>query len=224
MLGNGNNPAPLPTPPVIRSGNSMSSQRDSMQRLKAILLGAVVVLVVAGSSLGPASAQQDDTSGDAELHRLNQGYSLLYGDVSGLANADKVFLVKFGNAATQQVVTDTADYMAELTGQLEQLARDYPSLRLDLKPLPKIERDKQGAATAARIKSFAPVVGRTGPDFERTLLLTLSGGLNQMRHLARVMAQAERSTPRRKLLSQAESRLDTLHADIEQVLKEHYFK
>lgn len=154
---------------------------------------------------------------------LNDGYSLLYGDVSGLANADKIFLVKFENDATQAVVTETADYMGELTGQLERVARDYPSIRLDLEPLPEIERETQAAATQARIKSFAPVVGRSGADFERTLLLTLSGGLNQLRHLARVMAEAERSAPRGALLRNAEDRLDALYAKIEQVLEDHYF-
>lgn len=189
-------------------------------RLSRVGFGAAVVLLVACAAAAQPTHSQ---TGDSQLDRLNDGYSLLYGDVSGLANADKIFLVKFENDATQKVVTETADTMGKLTGQLERVARDYPSIRLDLKPLPEIERETQAAAATARIKSFAPVVGRSGADFERTLLLTLSGGLNQLRHLARVMAEAERSDERSALLRGAENRLDALYAEIEHVLEDHYF-
>lgn len=189
-------------------------------RLTRALVGAVVALLVGGAAAAQPTHSQ---TGDSQLDRLNDGYSLLYGDASGLANADKIFLVKFENDATQQVVTETADYMGQLADQLEQLGRDDPSIRLDLEPLPEIERETQAAATTARIKSFAPVVGRSGADFERTLLLTLSGGLNQLRHLARVMAEVERSDERSALLRGAENRIDTLYAEIEQVLEDHYF-
>ena len=196
----------------------MTTQHRLRRFLGFCLLGAGMALLVAGTG-----GAQTDTSGDAQLDRLNEGYSLLYGDISGLANADKAFLIKFENDATQSVVTDVADYMAELTGELEQLARDYPSLQLDLEPLPEIEKAAQEAAATARIKSFAPIIGRSGADFERTLLLTLSGALNQLRHLARVMVDAERSDARRTLLQSAQTRLDTLYREIDQVLVDQYF-
>lgn len=179
-----------------------------------------IFLVFAITSVGSA-AEQDSAA--HKLHILNQGYSLLYQGVSGASNADKLLLVKFENDATDKVVTQTSDYLAKLADQLKQLAKDYPGIRLDLHPLPAIEREKQAAANKARIEGLAPVVGRTGPDFERTLLFTLSGGLNQFRHLARVMAAAERNDQRRTFLKHAEHRMDKLYDDMQRVLNQYYF-
>lgn len=192
----------------------MTRKRIGMGFSKVILFAT---WLLAGASL----AAQGDAA--EQLRTLNEGYSMLYTSVSGLGNVDKALLVKFENDETQRVVTDTTTVMSELAAQLEQLATNYPDLDLKLMPLPAIERKSQAAATAARIKSFAPVVGRTGADFERTLLLTLGGGLNQLRHLARVMVEAERSTQRRKFLSDAEDRMDKSYGQIQQLLNAQYF-
>jgi len=181
-------------------------------------LAMMVVMIVPGIVFA-----EDELSGADQLRVLNEGYSMLYASASGLSNVDKAFLIKFESDATESVVTDASNYMGELAANLEQLATDYPSLRLDLQPLPAIERKKQSAATAARIKSFAPIVGRTGPNFERTLLLTLSGGLNQLRHLARVMAAEEREQNRQKLLENAEQRMDGLYNRMVKLLNDEYY-
>lgn len=185
-----------------------------MQKLKTVFLTGMLVL-----ALAPAGAQDDSNT----LQLLNDGYSMLYAGSAGLQHADKAFLIKFESDATQRVVSNTAGYMGTLAADLEQLVRDYPSLRIDLQPLPAIEQKKQAAANTARIKSFAPVVGRTGADFERTLLLTLAGGINQLRHLARVMAEAERSDARRQFLNDAEDRMDGLYAEMQQLLNARYY-
>lgn len=65
--------------------------------------------------------------------------------------------------------------------------------------------------------------GASGADFERTLLFTLSGGLNQFRHLARVMAEEERSEQRREFLKTAEARMDELYNAMLKLLSERYY-
>ena len=189
-----------------------------MQQFKRGLACVALALLVTTSAWS-----DEDTTQAEQLRILNEGYSLLYSGASGASNANKVFLVKLENDATEKVIDDASTYLAKFAGQLEQLAKDYPSLRLDLQPLPKIEVEKQSAANIARIKSFAPVTGRTGADFERTLLFTLSGGLNQFRHLARVMAEEERSEQRREFLRTAEARMDELYNAMLKLLSERYY-
>jgi len=189
-----------------------------MHYLAKILVPACALLWVSGVAVAG-----DKLSAAEELQILNEGYSLLYGGVSGASNANKVFLVKLESAETQQVVEATTDYLAKLSGQLEQLAEDYPSLRLDLQPLPKVEKQKQSAANIARIKSFAPVTGRTGADFERTLLFTLSGGLNQFRYLAQVLAEGERSEQRRDFLENAKTQMDKHYNAMLELLSERFY-
>ena len=190
----------------------------------ASIAGCGVLPGKPGSSSDEKPADKTSNTGDAQLDKLNQGYSLMHATTSGLRLADKILLVKFESDRTHKVVTDISDIMAELTTQLEALPRRYPSLRIDLKPLPEIEERKQAAANKERVLSFAPMVGRTGPDFERTLLLTLSGGLNQLRFLAQVMAEQERNADRQKFLQSAQQRTLSLYMETLKLLNEAYYK
>ena len=155
---------------------------------------------------------------------LNDGYSLLYGNVSGLEIVDKILYVKIANDETRTVVDAISDYSAELSEELEMLSKDYPSIRIDLDPLPEVEKAKQAAAQKERVLSFAPIVGRTGPNFERTLLLTLSGGLNQLRFLCQVIAEEETNDQRQAIVLAAGDKFKELYLDTLELLNTKYYK
>lgn len=190
----------------------------------ASLAGCGALPGSSGSTSAESAPDKTSNTGDALLDKLNQGYSLLHANASGLRLADKILLVKFESDRTHKVVTGISDDMADLTMQLEALPKRYPSLRIDLKPLPEIEERKQAAANKERVLSFAPVVGRTGPNFERTLLLTLSGALNQMRFLTQVMAEQERNADRKALLDGAHRRIVQRYKETLKLLNQAYYK
>ncbi|MEO7854026.1 MAG: hypothetical protein ABIR94_17500 [Rubrivivax sp.] len=198
-----------------------------MHTLDRLLFVLAVVIAVAGCGSLPGTGEASDKvsrSGDAQLDLLNQGYSLLYADVSGLRLVDKLLLVKFESDSTQAIVEAISDYSAKLATQLEGVAKRYPSVRIDLQPLPEVEKRTRAAANKERALSFAPLVGRSGADFERTLLLTLSGALNQLRFLAQVTAQEERNDERRALLEDAQKNFDSLYRRTLKLLDERYYK
>lgn len=163
-------------------------------------------------------------TGNATLDRLNQGYSLLYQAVSTMKLAHTVLLVKSESTRTERVVTDITDYAGTMTDRLAALPAAYPNLRIDLQPLPEIERRTQVAIVKDRLISFAPVVGRSGADFERSLLLTLVGALHQISSLCRVMAEQEPNPDRLRLLVGAEQRGKVLAAETERLLNRVYYK
>lgn len=154
---------------------------------------------------------------------LSEGYSQLYDSASGLAYLDEFLVFKFESNATGVVLTDVAEYAATLKGQLEQLAKDYPSLSLKEDGLPVLEKKTRSAAQQDRIISLAPLVGRTGANFERTLLLTQSGALNQLRFLAEVTAAAEKSNERRAFLREVRQNFVRLYGEVVKLLNEEHF-
>src|SRR6187402_2128755 len=100
----------------------------------------------------------------------------------------------------KKVVTSVADMGDELKKDLERIAKDYPGVRIDLDPLPELEKRKRKAVGMTRAKEFAPVVGKGGREYERTVLMSFANGLNHERHLCRVMAEAETDAGLRKFL------------------------
>ena len=176
------------------------------------------------SSASTASTDKHSDTGDPQIDMLNDGYSLLYGNVSGLEVVDKILYVKIANEETSTIVDEIASYSAELAKELEMISEDYPSIRIDLDPLPEVEKAKQAAAQKQRVLSFVPIVGRTGANFERTLLLTLSGGLNQLRFLCQVIAEEETNEQRREKVLVAGDRFKELYVDTLKLLNEEYYK
>jgi hypothetical protein len=69
------------------------------------------------------------------------------------------------------------------------------------------------------------VVGKGGPEYERTVLLSFSNGLNHERHLCKVMAEAETDAGLRKFLLETEKKYDVLYESVMKLLeKEHFVK
>lgn len=168
----------------------------------------------------PAKAPDDN----AQRLMLNQGYSMLYFDVSHVEFTKLLLLIKLESAPVSAIVTEISDYSAELASELERLARDYPALRIDLDPLPEMEKRKRADVSRERVLSFAPIVGRTGGDFERTLLLSLSAILSQESHLCKVMAAEEPDPGLKKFLLESKQGFDRLYDRVVKLLNRDYFK
>ena len=87
-----------------------------------------------------------------------------------------------------------------------------------------MEKRKRSAIAKDRARYFAPVVGRGGREYERTVLIGYVNGINHERHLCQVMAEAEPDASLKKFLLDAEKRYDALYDRITALLDKEYFK
>ena len=155
---------------------------------------------------------------------LSEGYSMLYTDASHLDLAELVLYVKVESDAVDKVVTAVAEVGGQLKKDLERIAKDYPGVRIDLDPLPELEKRKRSAIAKDRARYFAPVIGHGGREYERTVLIGYVNGINHERHLCQVMAEAETDAGLKKFLLDAEKRYDGLYDRINTLLDKEYFK
>jgi len=154
---------------------------------------------------------------------LNQGYSMLHADMSRLEFAKLILHVKLESAEVHSVVTDISDLGGAMEEDLERIARDYPAVQIDLDPLPEMEKRKRADVSQQRALALAPVIGRKGRSFERTLLLSLSAVLSQESHLCKVMAEEEPDPGLKKFLLESEQRLEVLYVRVVALLDREYF-
>jgi len=68
------------------------------------------------------------------------------------------------------------------------------------------------------------VLARSGKDFERTLVVVLVGFVQQERHLARAMVDAETDANRRRSWTDTQRRFDAEYADALALLERRYFR
>lgn len=160
----------------------------------------------------------------AERLMLSEGYSLLYRDASNLDRMELILYAKVESTKVDEIVTAVAVLGDELKGELERIARDYPGVRIDLDPLPEMEKRKRRAIGEDRALYFAPLIGHGGREYERTVLIGLVNGVNHERHMCQVMAEVEPDAGLKKFLLDTGRRYDVLHDRIAALLDAEYFK
>jgi hypothetical protein len=115
------------------------------------------------------------------------------------------------------------DYADTLKATLERVARDYPAVNIELEPLPVMEQRTRGGMTNDRIKSFAPVVGLTGTSFDRRMLQAVEGTLNNLRFMAKALADEEPEPSLKQIATTAHNKLEELYQRVLGMLDEKYF-
>ena len=158
-----------------------------------------------------------------ERQVLSEGYSILYEDARTFDASDLVLLVKSESDAMRKLVTSVAEMGDELKKGLQSNAKDYTGVRIDLDPLPEMEKRKRMAVGMTRAKEFAPVVGKSGREYERTVLLSFANGLNHERHLCKVMAEAETDAGLKKFLLETGKKYDAHYEAVMSLLEKEYF-
>ena len=155
---------------------------------------------------------------------LSEGYSILYRDAGSFDLSELILHVKAESDAMKKVVTAIAEMGGQLKKDLERIDKDYPGVRIDLNPLPEMEKRKRAAVAKDRAREFAPVIGKGGQEYERTVLLSFANGLNHERHLCQVMAEAEPDAGLKKFLLETEKSYDGLYDRVTALLEREYFK
>ena len=190
----------------------------------------VAVLLVAALTTGcahheRASVEQKKAPALSKQRlMLSEGYSLLYHDAGNLDLADLILYVKAESESMHAFVTAAADAGSQVKKDLERIAKDYPGVRIDLDPLPEMEKRKRTAISKDRARYFAPIVGHGGREYERTVLIAFANGLNHERHLCQVMAEAEPDAGLQKFLRDTEKRYDALYDRVNELLEKQYFR
>jgi hypothetical protein len=204
---------------------------DSLRYMVLMLLLACLTTGCANlesASKGPSVKAEADRAKAPELGKqrlmLSEGYSMLYKDASNIGLSELLLYVKAESAAMDKVVTAVAEFGGQLKKDLERIAKDYPGVRIDLDPLPEMEKRKRAAITKDRARYFAPVIGQGGREYERTVLIGFANGINHERHLCQVMAEAEPDAGLKKFLLETEKRYDSLYERVIALLDAEYFK
>lgn len=190
--------------------------------LGALALAMLLSSLAVGSSSGASGKVSDSVR---EKNRaLSNGYAQLYRTVSGLKHLDKALYVKkVESDKFEAAIEALSDYSGDLSDQLEKLAKDYPSLNLEDTGLPEVELKRRRAVVKDRLVDMAPIVGKTGIEFERTMLVSVLGPVNNMRFLAEVLYEEEKDARRKAFLVKTREKLDGLFNRMMALLERDYF-
>jgi hypothetical protein len=160
---------------------------------------------------------------NAPRAQLSIGYSLLYQEADGIPKLKWLLMFKEKHEEMGQVTSELITYYQQLAGTLERLSKEFPAMHIDATAMSEIEADARKALGTDQAKDFAPVIGKSGVDFEREALLMFYNALNEQRHLVGVMIEREPDPALKKFLETTKAQLESRYAKVGALLNRRYF-
>ena|ERR1700733_3408912 len=193
-------------------------RRSTLSRFVAT---AMLLTLAACSHLGDSKKPPPDRN--APRAQLSIGYSLLYQEADGIPKLKWILMFKDKPEEMGQLTNDLVSYYQQLADTMQKLAKQYPAMRIDVAAMSEIEGDERKAIGTDLAKDFAPLIGKTGIEFEREALLMFYDSLNEQRHLVGVMTGLETDLALKMFLETTKAQLDTRYAKVGALLNRHYF-
>jgi len=185
------------------------------------VLTTLLVALAACSYLTPERKSEPEKH-DARA-QLSIGYSLLYQEADGIPKLKWVLMFKDKTEEMGQLTNDLVTYYQRLADTMQKLSREFPAMHIDVVPMSEIEGDMRKAIGTDQAKDFAPLVGKSGIDFEREALLMFHEALNEQRHLVGVMLERETDPGLKKFLESTRAQLDARYDKVGALLNRRYF-
>jgi hypothetical protein len=182
---------------------------------------ALLLTLAACSQLSDTRRPPPDKN--APRAQLSIGYSLLYQEADGIPKLKWIFMFKDKPEEMGRVTNELVSYYQQLAETMQRLSKQYPGMRIDVPAMSEIEGDERKAIGTDTAKDFAPLIGKTGVEFEREALLMFYNALNEQRHLTGVMVGFETDPALRKFLETTKAQLDEHYAKVGALLNRRYF-
>jgi hypothetical protein len=183
------------------------------------------LLLTGCATVCPPPTTADDSSGlGAERKMLSEGYSILDHDAEMFSRTRLILYAKIETDEFDDLITAVSAFGRKLHADLSRIDRDYPGVRIDLDPLPELEKRKRRTTAIDKALRFIPVVGNSGAEYERTVLISLANGLNQERHLVRELSDAETDAGLKDFLRGVQVKMDALYERAENLLLKHHYR
>jgi hypothetical protein len=206
---------------AISPQDRCSAQFGRRSTLIRSVATALLLTLAACSQLSATSKPTPDKN--APRAQLSIGYSLLYQEADGIPKLKWILMFKDKPEEMGRVTNDLVSYYQQLADTMQRLSKQFPAMRIDVTAMSEIESNERKAIGTDMAKDFAPVIGKTGVEFEREALLMFYNTLNEQRHLTGVMVELETDPALRKFLETTKAELEARYAKVGALLNRRYF-
>jgi hypothetical protein len=193
----------------------------SMGRFYRLAATALLLTLAACSHLSDTKKPPPDNN--APRAQLSIGYSLLYQEADGIPKLKWILMFKDKPEEMGRATNELISYYRQLADTMQRLSRQFPAMRIDVTAMSEIEADERKALGADQAKEFAPLIGKSGVEFEREALLMFYNALNEQRHLTGVMVGLEPDPALKQFLETTKAQLEARYAKVGALLNRRYF-
>ena len=168
--------------------------------LRPLLLALLLAPLIACQGAGPTRAANPDGATPAHVG----GYALLDQLMAKQAQVGMLLMIKDETPQVGAIIKAIAQSCGEAHQQLKNFATIDPALKLDIDPLPAIDRRTRDLIEAT---SRGELLSQSGSEFELALLLTQVRSMQYGSHLARAIAEVDDNETRKAFLGKLSEEL-----------------
>jgi hypothetical protein len=192
-------------------------------RSNLVRLAATIVVLTLTACTQLTASRKPEPEKTTPRAQLSIGYSLLYQEADGIPKLKWILMFKEKTSEMGQLTHELVTYYQQLAETMQKLSKQYPAMRIDVEPQSHIESETRKAIGSDQAKDMAPLIGKSGVEFEREALLMFYDALNEQRHLTGVMVGLESSPALKKFLESTKAQLDERYAKVGALLNHRYF-
>ena len=196
---------------------------NAPRRSTLMLSIATTLLLTLAACSQLSDSRKPPPDKNAPRAQLSIGYSLLYQEADGIPKLKWILMFKDKPEEMGRVTHDLISYYQQLADTMQKLSKQYPAMRIDVPAMSEIEGEERKAIGADMAKDFAPLIGKSGIQFEREALLMFYNTLNEQRHLTGVMVGLETDPALKKFLETTKAQLEEHYAKVGALLNRRYF-
>jgi hypothetical protein len=194
-----------------------------MNRATPIRAFAVAILLAVAACSHLSDVKKPAPDQDAPRAQLSIGYTMLYKEADGIPKFKWLLMFKDKPEEMGRLTHELIEYYRHLAETMQRLSKQYPAMHIDVEAMSEIEKKERKAMGDDLAKDLAPVVGKSGVQFEREALLMFYNALNEQRHLTGVMVGLEPDPGLKKFLETTKAQLEERYAQVGALLNRRYF-
>jgi hypothetical protein len=197
--------------------------RFALQRASWVRFVATALLLTLAACSHLSDTKRPSPDKKVPRTQLSIGYSLLYQEADGIPKLKWLLMFKDKPEEMGRLTSDLVGYYQQLADTMQSLSKQYSAMRIDVAAMSEIEGEERKAIGMDLAKDLAPLIGRTGVEFEREALLMFYNALNEQRHLVGVMVDLETNPGLRKFLETTKTQLEGRYTKVGALLNRRYF-
>jgi uncharacterized protein (DUF2164 family) len=195
-----------------------------MKKITFLMLLVLMTSTVYSKSKSPDKKTENKKEEAVDQQQLNYGYALMYQAFDSFQALNHALTLKKEAQQVNDAIKDLTDITKNFKTKLDELKKDYPNLDFEKTGRPKVLEKKGKAQGKDRLSEYLPLVGLTGKEYERSLVLFLSFALNELKFISQELGNMETNEGLKKFLNTIQSEMTRLEDRMVKLLNEKYFK
>lgn len=155
---------------------------------------------------------------------LNYGYAIMYQHINDISGSKFLMKIKKNSEELDKLVDNMTSTLERNKKTLDELKKQYPAIDYEARGQPEVTERVVKGIKWHKATAYLPLVGMSGPEFERDFVIDTKYGIDQIYRISKVLSDREKNEGLKKAMKEISEDNKKVLEQIEYLLNEKYYK